>query len=362
MPGDAASIVNALFGTIGSFLDSGSLEATHQGSDDCRWNGGCASGGDGFCYYHFVWNLAELITNEAGTEWYGSRAAVAWTVRDRVNRFSTIDCGMFPGANGACTSICPDPTYCSLQRAYCCVIHSGAFRDSHVTVSQENLWLAYRVIEGHTPDQVSDFVPPGAAFCTLGVCNSSLVCSTRGDIYSYAPDGPIFFYGNYATGFRCRGFQKGPGLIEVSSACNVVAEETCGDSGDGLGSDNCYGRATRNRLWYAGPEFSGGTANGDARIVSPGASAYKVPGFKDPGGKEFVVQVRLDTPGSANVHVKMFNSSLSIVHDFGTQTVTSTSYTNLTYTSDVIVTGSYRISILNEGPGVIVVREVTGRD
>ena len=41
------------------------------------------------CYFDYVWNFAELITVEAGGETYGSRADVAWTVRDRVWRGST---------------------------------------------------------------------------------------------------------------------------------------------------------------------------------------------------------------------------------------------------------------------------------
>jgi hypothetical protein len=52
----------------------------------------------GLYYWPWVWNLADVIENEAGAELYGSRAAVAWTIRDRTMRGSTPDSGTFPGS------------------------------------------------------------------------------------------------------------------------------------------------------------------------------------------------------------------------------------------------------------------------
>jgi tetratricopeptide (TPR) repeat protein len=288
-------------GFLARLLGVGLAHADYENTnDDCRVNQTpykCTyhpedpAGLYGICFYDFVWNLAELITREAGGELFGSRAAVAWTVRDRVNRVSTSACGTFGGATGTCTSQCPDPQFCDLQKKYCCVIRSGQFNFGSTPVSVENLYLAYDVVDSHMPEPTSNFVPSGASGCTTGVCNSSLFCSQYGNDYEYAPEGPIFFYGNSATSFVCRGFQPG-----IASSCNVVAKETCGNSTDGVGSDNCYGRATRNRTWFAGPQFTGSagvTTSGNTKRLPSGAFMYRNDTFKNPRGKEFRVEARL---------------------------------------------------------------------
>jgi hypothetical protein len=126
------------------------------------------------------------------------------------------------------------------------------FNDGHTSVRLEDIQLAFDMIDSFTPEPTSNFVPTGADDCTREVCDTSLHCSQYGNHYEYAPEGPIYFYGNYATSYTCQGFQPG-----IPTNCNVVAKETCGNSTDGVGSDNCYGRATRNRKWYAGPDFLG---------------------------------------------------------------------------------------------------------
>jgi len=149
------------------------------------------------CYFDYVWNFAELIEVEAKAETYGSRADVAWTVRDRVWRESTPACGNFPGADGTCTSTCSEiGPFCELQIKYCCVIRSGSFSFQHRAVSFENLKLAADVITSYTPEPTSGFKPTGASGCTTGVCDKSLACSNSGNLYEYAPEGPIYFYAN----------------------------------------------------------------------------------------------------------------------------------------------------------------------
>jgi tetratricopeptide (TPR) repeat protein len=354
-------------GLLARLLGVSLAQAAHNNpADDCRTNSGCAYyPGDpwGICYYYITWNLAELITNEAGGETYGSRAASGWTVRDRVNRVSTSACGTFGGATGACTSQCPDPQFCDLQKKYCCVIHApDQFNDSHTSmITLDDIHLAYDVIDSHAPEPTSNFVPSGASGCTTGVCNNSLFCSQYGNDYEYAPEGPIFFYGNLATAYKCKGFQPG-----IPSNCNVVAKETCGDSTDGVGSDNCYGRATRNRTWNAGPQFTGSagvTTSGNTKRLPVGAFMYRNDGFKTPGGKEFRVQARLETAGQANLRVQLKNSSGTVIHDFGVISVTSTTFSNKTFTSAIIVTSAAsRVDVKNEGPGVVVAQTVIARD
>ena len=356
---------------LGQLLDSGSLLAAHSGTDDCRTNNGCSQHPEGwkvehqYCYYYFTWNLAELIENEGLTESFGSRAAIGWAVHNRVVRKSTPDCGGFAGANGTCTSICPDPTYCAYQKSYCCVIHSGAFVDTHrSSVSIDNLELAREIIEGYTPEPMSGYIHPGASSCTTGVCDNRLYCFFAGNPENYAPDGPLYFYGNYVNNNVCRGFQTGPGLVDLASSCAVVGDETCGNGG----SDNCYGRATRNRTWNAAPDFvGGGFTNGLAREMSSGGTISKIPSetprFKNPGGKEFVVRLRLQVAGSANVRVRLRDAGNLILHDFGTLAVTSTTYEDKVFTSDVVVTGNgYQVQIINEGPGAVYAERVIARD
>src|SRR5438552_2239866 len=80
----------------------------------------------------------------------------------------------------------------------------------------------------------------------------------------------------------------------IDPACNVVAKETCGDTPEGGpprfngDADNCYGRATQNRTWYAGPNFLGSTGvttSGNTKRLPVGAWIYRDDQFKNPGGK-----------------------------------------------------------------------------
>jgi hypothetical protein len=342
-----------------------------QPSFDCRTDAGCYIHPDDpfFCYFTITWNLAELITNEAGGEAYGSRAAVGWTVRDRVNRVSTPDCGGFPGATGVCTSLCTttaDPQICNLQKKYCCVTHSGSFVATHAPVSIENLLLAADLIDGFIPEPTSGFAPANGGVCTTNTCSNSLQCSspTSTDRFSYASEGPIFFYANSATSFTCRELQLG-----IPMACNVVAKETCGNSTDGVGSDNCYGRATRNRTWKAIPDLigsSGVTPFGTTALrVPPGEYVYRNDAFKSPGGKEFEVKHGVQSgPGpSAKLRVQLKNSSFAVVYDFGTKTIFATGSSISRFRSTGIVTpAASQVIIINEGPAVAVINQITARD
>jgi tetratricopeptide (TPR) repeat protein len=353
-------------GLLARLLGISPAQAAHDNpADDCRLNFGYDwYPGDpwNICYYYITWNLAELITNEAAAETYGSRAAVGWTVRDRVLRGGTSKCGAFPGADGTCTSYCPDPQFCELQKKYCCVIHApNQFNDDHTSVSLENIHLAYDVIDSHTPEPTSGFVPDGASGCTTGVCDSSLQCSQHGDDYKYAEDGPIYFYGNYATSLICQGFQPG-----VQANWNVVAKETCGDSTDGVGSDNCYGRATRNRKWYAGPDFLGSagvTTSGNTKQLPVGAWTYRDDNFKNPGGKQVVVQARLETAGQATLRTQLKNNVYQVIYDFGTRNITSTTFAGKSYKSTIVMTPPVsQLIFINEGPGVVILEQMTVRD
>ncbi|HEX9940507.1 MAG TPA: hypothetical protein VGG03_00710 [Thermoanaerobaculia bacterium] len=361
----------------------GSLESIFgkahiNNADDCRYNTspGCAyhPADPNFykiCYNFLTWNLAEIIENEAFTEAPGSRVAVAWTVRDRVLRSknpggSLPACGGFPGGGGTCTSACPAPNLpetCDIQKRYCCVIHSGSFVDTHRSVTFQNIDFAYRVIEGGLPDPVSGYLPQGAG-CSLNSCDGTVYCNTWGGELDFAPEGPIFFYGNRATSYRCLGYQP-----LVSTACSIVAGETCGDSADGSGSDNCYGRATRQRPWD-GTQLACGagcTSNGSIKRLISGANLFKTPTetpkFKDPGGKAFLLEAALESGTGASVRVQLLNSAGALLHDFGTLTVGSTTYTSYEFKSSIVILGpGSTVKVINNGPSVILVRKVTAHD
>lgn len=90
---------------------------------------------------------------------------------------------------------------------------------------------------------------------------------------------------------------------------------------------------------------------------------YRNDGFKTPGGKEFVVEARLETAGQANLRVRLKSFSGSVAYDFGTVTITSTTFSNKVFQSATTVNLlSSRVDIINEGPGVIITQTVMARD
>jgi hypothetical protein len=90
---------------------------------------------------------------------------------------------------------------------------------------------------------------------------------------------------------------------------------------------------------------------------------HRTDGFKNPGGKEVVVQARLETAGQANLRVQLKNSSGAVIHDFGTLAVTSTTFSDKVFSSAVIVTSPVsRVDIINEGPGTVIGQTVIVRD
>ena len=238
--------------------------------------------GPSFCWLNFIYNLAELIQSEANTELFGSRAIVGWTVRNRVLFRGAGVCGNWipnPNSSLGCAYEPRGPT-CARQKDYCRVIHSGAFSVDHHLQSGnplqqkviliENLRLAAalfvgRCLEPLAGTPIPDIGGSGIAcpsllntqtFGTPNVCNKEgLICgnldtleqqpNTLRNLDTGAFFGPFYFYSNCIKDygcFACRGFQKGPGLVEVPSTCSVTAAEACGNSQDYAGSDNCYGR------------------------------------------------------------------------------------------------------------------------
>ena len=347
-------------------------KAHSNNADDCRYQAGCAKHPNDpaqyWCYNYLVWNLAEIMKNETGGESPGSRASVAWTVRDRATRVSTTGCGTFLGANTNCTSVCPWPsnaTACALQKKLCCVEHySGQFVDTHTTsVTYEEVERARRVVDGALPDPVSGYIPQGASGCSLNNCDGTAYCNTTGDSLDFAPDGPIFFYGNYATGNRCYGYQPG-----ISTACAVVANETCGNSTDGSGSDNCYLRVPRARTWASTAQTcgTGCTSNGSERTLTAGGYLYKTPTetprFKSPGGKVFLVDAAV-VSGSATMRVSLRSSSGTVVYTFAPVTVSSTTFSSFEVRSDVVVSSTVdTVRVTNEGTGSLKIRSIIARD
>lgn len=356
----------------GGFLG---LEKVHSNaSDDCRFQAGCAyhpsdTAHQFWCFKYHTWNMAEVMTAEAQSEPAGSQAAVAWTIRDRYNRQSTPACGAFIGSNLGCTSLCPDPgntQMCQTQIRSCCTSHSGQFVINHIVPSYDMLSRARRVIDGELVDPVSGYVPTGATGCGLNSCDGTAYCSTYGSAYTYAPNGPIYFYGNGNTGFRCWGYQPG-----IPTACAILASETCGNSTDGTGpqTDNCYLRATRERLWNSGFTYvSGCTWNGSSLTISGGGSvtrtATDTPPFNS-GGMAVVVNAGLYSTGAGTtMRVRVINPSGGVVYDFGTAAVTSTTVSNFELRSTAFIAGSTvnRIWLTNEGATTLTVNSIKMRD
>ncbi|HEV8712374.1 MAG TPA: hypothetical protein VGX03_06035, partial [Candidatus Binatia bacterium] len=205
--------------------------------------------------------------------------------------------------------------------------------------------------------------------CTTGVCDKSLACSNYGNFYEYAPEGPNYFYANCkklqdgttVCDPGCKGFQPG-----IPVTCNVVAKETCGNSTDGVGPDNCYGRATQNRSWYAGPSFApspGVTTSGNTKRLPVGTYIYRDDEFKNPGGKLIQVQARLETAGQATLRVELKNSAYQVIYTFPKLPALSTTFVNKVFQSTIVVTPPVsQVILINEGPGVIIVQTVIARD
>jgi hypothetical protein len=199
------------------------------------------------------------------------------------------------------------------------------------------------------------------------VCNNSLSCAQNGSNHNeYALEGPLYFYSNKDFGLRCLGFQPG-----VNANCSVVAKETCGDTPEGgpprfqYDADNCFGRATRNRTWDAGPNFINGpgvTTSGNTKRFPPWTWVYRDDQFKNPGGKQVVVDAMLETAGQANVRVQLKNG-FDLVYDFGTLSLTSTTVATKKFTSTIVVNAPVTtVVVSNEGPGVVIVNTVKVQD
>ena len=344
-------------------------------ADDCRSQAGCAyhPNGGAWCYNYLVWNLTEVALNEALGEAPGVLHSVAWTARDRAIRLSAPGCGGFPGANTSCTSGCPwywNPQACDLQKKYCCVIHaSNQFNRTHIPTPNIPLFVlenTRRVVDGELPDPVSGYIPTGASGCVLNACDGTAYCNTAGSSYDAAPLGPLFFYGNYATQYRCRAVQPGVGV-----GCAIVAAETCGNSTDGSGSDNCFARSSRVRTWtHVGSNLLCGTgcfSYTTEKRINPGGYAYKIPGeappFHNPGGKQADVTLGLYSGAPSTVNVRLYTAGGAVLYDFGNVTVSSSTLSVFTFQSTGVVVGAgNQLRIINNGPGVVKLTQVVSYD
>ncbi|MEQ1440713.1 hypothetical protein AAG565_15280 [Fontimonas sp. SYSU GA230001] len=140
--------------------------------------------GTGAVVVTHVFNLAEVIWNEARGESFGGQAAVAWTVRNRTRRKPT--CDSYPGAEGGkgtstCRSAltCNVPLYsppnasCDTAKRYCCVLHGGTtkvgathlqFNDAHHAVDESicltTFLVAHTTRDGHTRDPATGYQSP----------------------------------------------------------------------------------------------------------------------------------------------------------------------------------------------------------
>lgn len=75
------------------------------------------------------------------------------------------------------------------------------------------------------------------------------------------------------------------------------------------------------------------------------------------------MQARLQTAGQANLRVQLKNSAYQVIYDFGTKTFTSTSFVYMDFQSTIVVTPPVsQVILINDGPGVIIVQRVIGRD
>lgn len=411
-----------LVGQFFEVLTGGAAWAAHNNAeDDCETNNGpptssnndCEihpAGGE-WCYFNYVWNLAELITSEARSEDYGSRATVAWTVRNRAITGGSSACGQFPGSNRKCTSKCPtasNPTLCLLQRSLCCIVHSGQFAIQHWPTSQisiENVRLAISVLAGRSISAMTGFTPPhqqgtvvSCPFVTETgpnyfpeVCSRvGLTCGPISDttdpdeearnLFTADLEGPYYFYANCITTgtgsnkkttcFSCRGFQHGPLLIDIGTTCTVTAGEVCPDSQDGVPpeGDTCYGRLSRVRkddpkntaVWFRQGDVQSlpnpsSSVNGGIRI-GPNSYIYRGDTFKG-GGKEIKFKAKLETSGaSTSVDVIFANPVLGIISYLGSQAVTSTNSLPKIFTSvaPIPFTGNVVI-IRNLGPTPVII-------
>ena len=107
-------------------------------------------------------------------------------------------------------------------------------------------------------------------------------------------------------------------------------------------------------------------------MIPAGAFIYKNDVFKNPGGKEFVVEaliiaIRCD-PGvcqnTANLRVQLQNSVGVVIYDFGTITITASgSYSDYIFSSAIVVTAAgSQVRLINEGPREVTIQKVVARD
>ena len=77
-----------------------------------------------------------------------------------------------------------------------------------------------------------------------------------------------------------------------------------------------------------------------------------------------VVTARLYSGASATLRVRLIDQFGTVVQEFGTQQVTSTTLANFEFKSDKVIadTSINRVWMLNEGSGTLAIRSVTMRD
>jgi hypothetical protein len=221
-----------------------SINATwHNATDDCRnaayTNQLVCPNGNGWCYWPYTVNLAEVMFNEALGETVGARGAVGWTVRNRGRQ--TIDAcapGTFVGglnAGNATRDALPcglTSAECVTERAYCWAEHGGTFTpgsteyqfadwhvDKQVLYDNGFLPLAFNMINGWVPDMAGGFIPAGVGACMVQqgqtTCGNYLCFSGQNSwqgsalgpmefrSVGYTPAYPACEYWAWNTGYVC---------------------------------------------------------------------------------------------------------------------------------------------------------------
>lgn len=368
------------------------------------------------CYANYLWNLAELVQSEANGETYGSKVAVAWTVRNRVNR-ETSNSGQFPGTSGNCAFNCAfpgDPTLCSWQKRYCCNIHSGQFFREHLPTSApagqkrlelENVRLVFSVAAGRTANPQTAWMPPNtfgtvvtgcpnynytAGFTSVNACTKEQLVCPEVDTFSSATEyrnlmdwdvyGPYYFYANCVAingvthCFQCRGFQSGDFIEDIPHDYVVVGYPGPTCENDPPFANNCYGRLSRKRLFKAGNpnDFQGRSStvlppspSQPDRITLPGNQGsnsfiYRLD-VPHGGGKEVRIEMKVESgSGHALVQVYLQRQDGPVVYYFGEIATNNGSWNTKTFTSSIPVSweGSV-LSIFNLGTRPVTIRDVT---
>ncbi|MGH7961469.1 MAG: hypothetical protein ACRERD_06525 [Candidatus Binatia bacterium] len=367
------------------------------------------------CYANYLWNLGELVQSEANGETYGSRTAVAWTVRNRVNK-QFANSGTFPGSSGDCAFNCAfpnDPVFCAWQKRYCCNVHSGQFFLEHLPavapsnqnqLTFETLRLVFGVVAGLVVNPQTAWLPPNTigsgdagcplynysgGFTSVDACTKQqLACLPRVDtatsgteyrnLLDWDPFGPYYFYatcvvsGGVTNCFQCRGFQSGDFIDDISHEIAVVGYPGPTCTNNPPFSDNCYGRLSRVREFFAGNinDFQGRSApvqwspSTPDRVTLPGGQGSNSFIYRSDvpngGGKEVRIEMKVEEgSGSALVQVYLQKFDGTVVYYFGGISTNNNNWNTKTYTSSVPVhwEGSV-LSIFNTGTRAVSIRKV----